>query len=138
MRQPLSKVHSSYRGGLKWSSSWSGGAGFAHATWPFAELVISGYDLQLRPTYRIMQPLFAIFCLSRMPDVRLGWDLVELAEKVRGSRFTFEPSGVRLWLRGKSKPIVFWSQNATSILDTLEAHNVPIDRSMHVSPLFGL
>src|SRR5207237_3976038 len=95
MRHPLNESHSrSYRGGMKWSGSWSGGAGIGTATWPFAQLVTSADGIQVRPTYRSMQPLFAIFCFSPMPDVRLGWDQLELAEYVRGSRFTLDPPGI--------------------------------------------
>lgn len=127
-----------YHGGSKWSGSWTGGAGFWTVTPPFAKLVIYTDAIHLRPTYRIMQPLIALLCFSPMPDIRLGWDQLELAECVRGSKFSLEPRGVRLWARGKPKPIIFWNDNVTSILDTLEAHNVRVDRSVHVSPLLGL
>jgi hypothetical protein len=130
---------------MKWSGSWSGRAGIAGAPWPLAELVISDIGIQVRPTYRIMQPLFALICQSRMPDARLGWDQVELAEFCRALTFTAEPPGIRLWVRGKEKPVVFRpgflrSGGATvaTILDVLEANHVPVDRSVHVSPLLGL
>jgi hypothetical protein len=99
-----------FLGGLL-SGNWS-------ATWPLARLEFFGWGIRLGGSVRLVR------WLIRPWEARYE----ELATVRLISSAT---SGVRIAVEGRTDAVVFWSfRDAGEIADRLEAHGVPVDRSV--------
>ena len=94
-------------------------SGTVSAIWPLARLELSGWGIGLRASTRVLGWL--------IPAGDAGY------EDVSGAHLIWAPiasRGVCLHALTAADPIVFWSRRGPDILDHLQIHGLPVDRSV--------
>lgn len=110
----------SFVGGMRWPAGKMTLGG--NATWPFVRLLIDGMGITLKPNGVFKLLSFLI------PSYTFEWQDVMRAEALRRG-------GVRLQVRTLHSPVIFWSFRLMLVLDALEKHGIPVDRSP--KPVYG-
>jgi hypothetical protein len=108
----------SYVGGLRWAPRFGG---YLNASIPLVRLRLGPGGLTVEPSNRLLA--------WYVPEWTFPWPDVERAERV--GRVPVVTLGVRMFVRGKTRPFTFWTVRPDEVLDALEGWGVPVDRSYH-------
>ncbi len=93
-------------------------SGTGSAIWPLARLRFFGWGIGVRASTRLLGWLVPVW------DARY--------EELSGAQLIWAPVASRgvCFLLTAADPVVFWSRRGPDILDHLQVHGVPVDRSL--------